>query len=75
MDIEVVRQKYEDQLMNLPNVVGVGIGEKDGKEVIIVFVTHKVPASALQAHQIVPKTLEGFETDVEETGFVSAQAE
>jgi len=33
----------------------VGIGEKAGKAVIKVFVTHKVPESALQPQEIVPK--------------------
>ena len=28
MDIEGVRQKYSDQLMQLPNVIGVGTGVK-----------------------------------------------
>lgn len=74
MDIAAMRQKYEEQLMRLPNVTGVGIGEKAGKVVVKVFVTHKVPESALQAQEVVPKTLEeGVETDVEEIGVVTAQ--
>jgi len=59
--------------MRLPNVTGVGIGEKAGKPVIKVFVTHKVPESALQPQEVVPKALEGWETDVEESGVVMAQ--
>lgn len=73
MNIESVRRKYEEQLMRLPNVTGVGIGQKAGKEVIKVFVTHKVPEAALQPQEVVPKTLEGYETDVEEIGVVTAQ--
>ena len=73
MHIEAVRQKYTDQLMQLPNVIGVGTGEKAGKEVIKVFVTHKVPVSALQPQEVVPQTLEGQEIDVEEIGVVTAQ--
>ena len=65
MSIADVKMKYEEQLMRLPNVTGVGIGQKAGKEVIKVFVTHQVPEAALQSHEIVPKTLEGLETDVE----------
>ena len=68
MDIADVRQKYENDLLRLPNVNGVAIGEKVGKPVIKVFVTHKVPESSLQPQGIVPKTLDGFETDVEEIG-------
>jgi len=75
MSIEAVRKKYEEQLMRLPNVTIVGIGKKSDKDVIKVFVTHKVPESALQSHEVVPKTLEGYETDVEESGVVTAQTE
>lgn len=67
--------RYEDQLMRLPNVTGVGIGEKAGKEVIVVFVTHKVPARTLQPHEVVPRVLEGYTTDVEEIGIVTAQTQ
>ena len=73
MRIEAVKQKNEESLMRLPNVTGVGIGEKGGKVVIKVFVRHKVPEAALQPREIVPKTLEGYETDVEELGVVTAQ--
>lgn len=73
IDIETIRQKYEDQIMELPNVTGVGIGEKAGKKVIKVFVTHKLPESELQLQEIVPKSLEEYETDVEEISTVTAQ--
>jgi hypothetical protein len=66
MSIESVMRKYEVQLMRLPNVTGVGIGEKKGKEVIIVFVKRKVSEDALEPSEIIPKTLESYETNVEE---------
>lgn len=72
MTIADVRQKYENDLLRLPNVNGVAIGDKAGKPIIKVFVTHKVPESSLQPEEIVPKTLDGFETDVEEIGFITA---
>ena len=75
MGIEPIIKKYEAQLMQLPNVTGVGIGKKAGKEVIKVFVTHKVPKSDLQPHEVIPKTLEGYGTDVEEIGVVMAQTQ
>lgn len=71
--IETIKQKYEDQIMELPNVTGVGIGEKAGKEVIKVFVTEKLPESELQPQEIVPKSLEEYETDVEAIGIVTAE--
>ena len=75
MDTESVRRKYEEQLMQLPNVTGIGIGEKAGKKVIKVFVTRKVPEADLQPQEIVPQALEGHEIDVEEIGIVTAQGE
>ena len=74
MNTDAVRRKHEDELMRLPNVTGVGIGEKAGRTVIKVFVTHKVPESDLLPQEVVPKTLEGHETDVEEIGVVTAQS-
>jgi hypothetical protein len=73
--IEAVRQKYEDDLLSLPNVVGVGIGERDNQPVIKVLVSHKVPESALQPDEVVPKTLEGHRTDVEAIGIPRAESE
>lgn len=73
MSIKAVKEKNEERLMRMPNVTGVGIGEKTGKPVIKVFVTHKVPESALHPQEVVPKALEGWETDVEEIGVVMAQ--
>ncbi len=73
MSIETVKKKHEELLMRLPNVTGVGIGEKGGKEVIKVFVRHKVPESDLQPQEIVPKEIEGFETNVEAIGGITAQ--
>ncbi|MEI6651277.1 MAG: hypothetical protein WCL42_01735 [Chlorobiaceae bacterium] len=64
MNIDDVLKKNETMLRDLPNVTGVGIGEKNGKEVIIVFVTHKVPESELDSSDIVPKYLEGQKTDI-----------
>ncbi len=75
MSIEAVKMEHEEQLMRLPNVTGVGIGEKAGHAVIKVFVTHKVPESALQPQEVIPRMLEVYETDVEEIGIVMAQTE
>lgn len=75
MDIKAVREKYEKELMQLPNVTGVGIGEKAGKRVIKVFVTRKLPESELKPQEVVPKTLEGCETDVEEIGVITTQTQ
>lgn len=72
--IDAVKAKHEARLMELPNVTGVGIGKRAGVPVIKVLVTRKVPKSALRPEEVVPDRLEGFETDVEEVGVVTAQA-
>lgn len=64
MDIKTVLKQHEEKLLQFPNVTGVGIGEQLGMQVIIVFVTRKVPESKLRPQEIIPKTLNGFETDV-----------
>lgn len=74
MKIGSAMKKHEEQVMQLPNVTGIGIGKKAGKNIIKVFVTQKLPESALQPDEIIPKTLEGYQTDVEEIGIVTAQA-
>ena len=73
MTLEDARRTHEQDLMAKPNVAGVGLGTKDGRDVIKVFVTHKVPTSELRQGELIPKTLEGYETDVEEIGVVTAQ--
>jgi hypothetical protein len=72
--IDDVKARFEARLMGLPNVVGVGIGEKGGQQVIKVFVTAKVSAARLAPGELVPEQLEGFATDVEEIGVVTAEA-
>jgi hypothetical protein len=68
MSIETAIARSEERLMRLPNVTGIGIGKKRNRKVIKVFVTRKVPESSLRPEEVVPKTLEGYSTDVEETG-------
>lgn len=75
MNVAQVKQKYEDRLMELPNVTGVGIGEKQEQEVIKVFVTKKIAESNLKPEEIIPKSLDGCNVDVEEIGTVTAQTQ
>jgi hypothetical protein len=64
MNIETALREHDSALRRLPNVTGVGIGEKNGKEVILVFVQRKLPESSLPPSAIIPRTIEGYETDV-----------
>jgi len=73
MSINSAKRKYEGQLMGLPNVTGIGNGEREGRAVLKVFVTQKVPESQLKPNEIIPKVLDGYEVDVDEIGFLTAQ--
>ena len=75
MNIQEVMKRNEDSLMKLPNVVGVGIGERQGEQIIKVLVKQKMPESSLPPEQIVPKRLEEYRTDVEEIGPVTAHSQ
>jgi hypothetical protein len=72
MTIEEAKARHETELMALPNVIGVGIGERAGKPVIKVFVTEKAPAAQLAPDERAPTSLEGYEVDVEPIGSVEA---
>ena len=73
--IAEVKTRHETDLLALPNVTGVAIGERAGKPVIKVFVTEKVPEEALAPEKRVPTSLEGYEVDVDAIGFIEAQGE
>ncbi|MCF3125456.1 hypothetical protein IPZ68_38040 [Streptomyces arenae] len=61
--------------MKLANVTGVGTGkdEHSGQDVIVVFVTHRVPRDRLRDEDVVPDTLEGVPVRVLAIGEVDAQ--
>jgi hypothetical protein len=71
--IAEAKTRHEAELLALPNVTGVGIGERAGKPVIKVFVTEKVPESQLAPENRVPRSLDGYEVDVEAIGIIEAQ--
>ena len=66
--------KHEERVMQLPNVMGIGIGKCAEMKVIKIFVIQKQLESNLQSNEIIPNTLEGFLTDVEEIGVMIDQA-
>lgn len=72
-EITDIKTRHEEWLLSLPNVTGVGIGERAGRPVIKVFVTHKLPSSELAPDELIPPGLEGHEIDVEEIGVVETE--
>lgn len=69
---EAVLKRHEDRLLDLPNVVAVGIGELSGKTVIKIFVEKKIPKSELQPPEVIPAEIEGYDVDVDVIGSVTA---
>jgi hypothetical protein len=66
VSIEAAMRRYEKGLRLLSNVTGVGISEKDGKEVIVVYVKRKLPEFALKSWEMIPDELDGYRTVVRE---------
>lgn len=80
MNIQRVKERYEAELLLNSNVVGVGIGTKiikgisTQRECIKIYVRKKFPRNKLQKNELIPRKLNGIETDVEEIGSLKAQA-
>lgn len=71
--LQALIEKHTPHLMALPNVVGVGRGEEQGRAVVVVLVSRKLPLAALQPHERVPRNLKGVPVRVREVGSVQAQ--
>lgn len=73
-----VKAKYQEQLLALPNVVGVGVGLKEVRGdftdqiAVIVNVSKKIPSVDLPPDAVVPPELEGVATDVQQIGEMKA---
>jgi hypothetical protein len=70
MGIEEVKERNEQQLMSIPGVVGVAIGDSNGQPTIIVMVKNE--SSELKQH--VPHRLEGYPVTIDFTGEIRADA-
>ncbi len=68
MTIQEAKQKHELSLMQLPGVVGVGIGKHKDQPVIVVMVDKL--SRKLEKH--VPDQLEGFDVNIRQTGEIRA---
>lgn len=73
------KEAHKDELMSLPNVVGVGVGyrtiagQPTGDLSLKVLVVQKMPRAALTVSAMVPKRVDSVETDVVEVGELRAQ--
>ena len=73
-----VKARHQETLMQLPNVVGVGVGFKEKDDqwtdqiAIVVNVRQKISLADLPAKDVVPLQLDGIVTDVQEVGEIKA---
>jgi hypothetical protein len=66
--IEEVYKRRSDQLMAISGVVGIAIGEREGKPCIMVLVDKRTP----ELINKIPSELEGYPVVVQETGPIRA---
>ncbi len=73
-----IQARYSDMLMAKANVIGVGLGyaqvngELTDEPALVVLVQVKLPLSALQEEDVVPRELDEMRVDVQETGALDA---
>lgn len=73
-----IKEKFESELLGMPNVVGVGIGlrqvggEFTDEIALIVMVKKKIDVAELPSEDVLPDQLEGLRIDVQEVGDVQA---
>ncbi|MEG6617149.1 hypothetical protein V6C27_12095 [Peptococcaceae bacterium 1198_IL3148] len=69
-----VLAKFRNKALRQKNVVGVGVGHKEVGNMrtkqlsVVVFVEKKLPASELKRSHVVPRKIDGVDTDVIEVG-------
>lgn len=77
IDIHMEKKLHEVWLLQLANVVGVGVGYKNGnpdEKAILVYVTKKLHEIQLKPEDLIPKELGGFKTDVVESGEITLRS-
>jgi hypothetical protein len=79
--LQEVQTERQEELLALPNVVGVGVahkitgGEDTEEAALAVFVSQKLPKELLRKEQRVPASVNNVKTDVVETGVIMAGVE
>jgi len=69
------KERVKGSLLEMPNVVGVGVGFKNeapGQKSIVVMVEKKLPLAALSESDRIPRAFGAVKTDVVETGEIKA---
>ncbi|OGS62736.1 MAG: hypothetical protein A3K59_01265 [Euryarchaeota archaeon RBG_19FT_COMBO_69_17] len=67
--VEEVKRRHEVRLMKTPGVVGVGVGRRDGRDCIRVYVDEESP----RLFAALPKTLEDVPVEIVVSGAFRAR--
>lgn len=73
-----VKRAHEARLLNKSNVIGVGVGlcmrggTPTAEVGLVVFVRRKLPASQLEADDVIPSEIDSVPVDVQEIGEIRA---
>lgn len=67
--VEEVKRRHEADLLKTPGVVGVGIGRKEGRECIRVYVSEETP----KILAVLPRSLEDVPVEVVVSGRFKAR--
>ena len=68
-DVKRVMDAHVDELMAIPEVVGVAVGAlEDGKPCILVLVVQKTAEN----RKLIPREIEGYPVKIEESGEIRA---
>lgn len=77
-EISFVKGKHQNSVLEKDNVVGVGVGYKTRRGTqtdelcLVVLVSRKLPVDAVDPKALVPKSIDGVNTDVVEVGIIRA---
>jgi hypothetical protein len=69
----LIKNKYEDQFLALPGVIGVGIAYVSGIITLVILVTGTEKDEASFIGKSIPTEIEGLPVEVREIGQVQAQ--
>jgi hypothetical protein len=80
-DLARTQSAVQDVLLQVPTIVGVALGHKvvggidTGDRAIVVLVERKLPLAQLAPEHVVPPSIDGIPTDVQEVGVLRAGPE
>jgi hypothetical protein len=66
MTVVSALKKNRKKLLRLPDVTSVGVGQKNGKDVILVFVKRGGAQMTARSADTIPQTVDGYEVDIHE---------